>query len=184
MTYQPEPKPPPYPPGYTPGPFAGAPYGQTLDPQAARQYQQDGEHLQLLSILYYVMGGFATLGACIPVLYFGIGLALIGGAAAQRGGSEEQAGLAAFGGLVLVIAIPFVLLMMIQVVCLFLTGRYLSQGRNHIFCFINACVLCLHAPFGTALGIFTIVVLSRESVKQRFEMNRYGYYQPPTTFPK
>src|SRR6187402_3264819 len=140
MSYQPEPKPPPYDPqpNAAGSPIAG-PYGPPLDPQqlAARQYHQDGEQLQLLAILYYVMGGFATLGACIPVVYIGIGLLFIGGAAVHAR-SEEQAGLAAFGGIMMVLAIPFVLLMVIQVVCLFLTGRYLSQGRNHIFCFINA----------------------------------------------
>lgn len=161
MSYQPEPKPPFY------------------DPQAraAEQYRQDGDQLQLLSILYYVLAGFATLGACLPLLYFGVGMVLVGGAAIQAD-AEAQAGLAVFGGLVMLIAVPFALLLIVQVVCLFLTGRYLSQSRNHIFCFINACILCMHAPFGTALGIFTIIVLSRESVKQRFEMNRSSYLSP------
>ena len=70
--------------------------------------------------------------------------------------------------------------MLIQTICLFLTARNLGRGRSHTFCFINACVLCMHAPFGTALGVFTIVVLSRESVKQRFAANQYGYYPPMT----
>jgi hypothetical protein len=31
-----------------------------------------------------------------------------------------------------------------------------------------ACIECLFLPFGTILGIFTIIVLSRESVKTFF----------------
>jgi len=176
MSYQPEFKPEPK-PGYAPQPYAAPMYPPDPRQMIAEQWRQDNEHLQLLAILYYVMGGFATLGACIPLAYFGAGLAFLGGAVAQTD-RDASAGMAAFGGLVMVIAIPFVLLMFVQIICLFLTGRYLSESRNHLFCFINACLLCMHAPFGTALGIFTIVVLSRETVKQRFEMNRYGYYPP------
>jgi hypothetical protein len=31
-----------------------------------------------------------------------------------------------------------------------------------------ACIECLFLPFGTILGVFTIIVLSRESVKALF----------------
>jgi hypothetical protein len=31
-----------------------------------------------------------------------------------------------------------------------------------------ACIECLFIPFGTILGVFTVVVLSRESVKALF----------------
>jgi hypothetical protein len=31
-----------------------------------------------------------------------------------------------------------------------------------------ACIECLFIPFGTILGVFTIIVLSRESVKTLF----------------
>ena len=60
-----------------------------------------------------------------------------------------------------------------------LAGRWLGSARNRMFCFVNACIMCLHAPFGTALGIFTILVLSRPSVVARFEANQHGYFQPP-----
>jgi hypothetical protein len=187
MSYQPEPyqpefKPEPK-PGASPGPQGPSPYAQQpypgqvyyQDPRelAAIQWRQDNEHLQLLAILYYVMGGFATLGACIPLVYFGIGVAFVGGAAAASENAEASAGMAAFGGFILVIAMIVFAVIFVQALCLFLTGRFLSTASGYMFCFINACLLCMHAPIGTALGIFTIVVLSRETVKQRFEMNRY-----------
>jgi len=31
---------------------------------------------------------------------------------------------------------------------------------------VLACIACAFMPFGTVLGIFTIIVLSRESVKE------------------
>jgi hypothetical protein len=177
MSYPPEPKPAPY-----AMPPAGQPhYGVSYqDPQqvAARQFKEDSDHLQILSILYYVMAGFAALGGCVPFVYFGIGAILIGGAAAAEGEPEGRAGLAMFGGVIIVFATVIAVLIWGHAICLFLTGKYLSQSRHHLFCFLNACLLCLNAPFGTALGIFTIIVLSRQSVKQRFEAVKQGYFLP------
>jgi hypothetical protein len=37
---------------------------------------------------------------------------------------------------------------------------------------------CFHQPFETALGIFTLIVLSRDSVKQLFEANKSSTAPP------
>jgi hypothetical protein len=47
-------------------------------------------------------------------------------------------------------------------------GRCLSRRTHYMFCFVMACVACLFMPFGTVLGIFTIIVLSRPTVKALF----------------
>jgi hypothetical protein len=176
MSYQPEPK-----PGAYQQPYGAHPYAPPqLDPQqqAAMQYHTDGEHLQILSILHYVMGGFATLGACIPGIYLMIGLGMLGGAAVADS-DEAGAGLAIIGGAFSLFALAIMSIFALQALCMFLAARWLGTARNRMFCFINACVMCLHAPFGTALGIFTIIVLSRPSVVARFEANQYGYFHPP-----
>ena len=53
-------------------------------------------------------------------------------------------------------------------ICLFLAGRYLAQQRHYTFCLVMAGVACMFMPFGTVLGVFTIIVLVRESVKELF----------------
>jgi hypothetical protein len=52
--------------------------------------------------------------------------------------------------------------------CLFLAGRYLSQRRRYTFCLVMAGLACMFMPFGTVLGVFTIIVLLRDSVKELF----------------
>jgi hypothetical protein len=49
--------------------------------------------------------------------------------------------------------------------CLIISGRFLNQRRHYMFSFVVAAISCLQVPFGTLLGIFTIIVLSRQSVK-------------------
>lgn len=74
-----------------------------------------------------------------------------------------------FGGLVCLGAWAFA-------VCFFLSARWLAARRNWTFCFVVACIACLQVPLGTALGVFTILVLQRPSVKGIF-----GRPGPPLT---
>ena len=39
---------------------------------------------------------------------------------------------------------------------------------HYTFCFVMAALACAFFPFGTILGIFTIVVLVRPGVKEMF----------------
>jgi hypothetical protein len=49
-----------------------------------------------------------------------------------------------------------------------LSGMFLLQKRNRLFSLIIGGLNCLQIPFGTALGVFTILVLSRDSVRQLY----------------
>ena len=50
-------------------------------------------------------------------------------------------------------------------------GRKLHTQRSHTYCFVVACFECLWMPFGTALGVFTLIVLSKPTVKELFALN-------------
>jgi hypothetical protein len=52
-------------------------------------------------------------------------------------------------------------------------GRFLKKRTHYTFCLVTAGVECLFMPFGTVLGVFTIIVLMRESVKQQFTANEF-----------
>ena len=49
-----------------------------------------------------------------------------------------------------------------------LAGRSLARHRRYTFCLVVAAILCLFVPFGTLLGVFTIIVLVRSTVRARF----------------
>lgn len=53
-------------------------------------------------------------------------------------------------------------------VCVILAGRFIVRRKHYIFCLVIASLNCLFMPFGTILGVFTIVVLIRPSVKALF----------------
>ena len=56
-------------------------------------------------------------------------------------------------------------------VCNALSGHYIKKRTNRIFSFIIAGTNCMQFPLGTALGVFTFIVLTRESVKMAYSVN-------------
>jgi hypothetical protein len=53
-------------------------------------------------------------------------------------------------------------------ICLVLAGRALLERKHYTFCLVMACVSCMFMPFGTVLGVFSLLVLLRPSVKELF----------------
>ena len=51
-------------------------------------------------------------------------------------------------------------------------GRKLRGRRSRMFCLVIAGIECAFVPLGTVLGVFTIIVLVKDSVKAMFEANR------------
>jgi hypothetical protein len=50
-------------------------------------------------------------------------------------------------------------------------GRCLGRRKHYTYCFVMACAACLFHPFGVVLGVFTIIVLLRPSVKELFDQS-------------
>ena len=49
----------------------------------------------------------------------------------------------------------------------------IGSGKTSRFFLVVAAINCLHMPLGTVLGVFTIIVLIRQSVVELYE------YSPP-----
>ena len=130
------------------------------------QIDQDAEHLKLLSIFHYVVAGLNALMASIPLIHLVMGLVFIG-VGLTKGG--EAAPMALVGMIFAVLAGGMVLLGWGLAVCIFLAGRYLAQRRHYMFCLVVAAICSMVFPYGMALGICTIIVLCRPSVKALFE---------------
>lgn len=127
---------------------------------------QDQEHLRLLSIFHYVVGGLIGLAACLPLIHVAMGLAMLGGAMPFPG---HQGPPPLFGWLVLAMGSFFVLLGWAMAIAILVAGRFLAQRVHYLYCLVIAAIECLFMPLGTILGVFTIVVLMRPSVKAMFE---------------
>jgi hypothetical protein len=127
---------------------------------------QDAEHLRLLSIFHYVVGGILAFFACFFIIYIIMGLVTVNSPSIMHGqGAPPPPGV---GWFLVIFGCFFVFLGWTIAALIIYAGRCLSQRKNYLFCLIVAGVSCLFMPFGTVLGVFTILVLQRSRVKEMF----------------
>jgi hypothetical protein len=125
--------------------------------------KQDLEHIKLLAIFHYVAAGMAALFACIPFIHFFMGLALATGAFPDTNPEARTMGV-----VIMVIAGLIILAGWTFAAFVAFAGRSLQTRSRYTFCLVMAGVECIFMPVGTVLGVFTIIVLIRDSVKELF----------------
>jgi hypothetical protein len=125
--------------------------------------QQDLEHLKLLSIFHYVDAGMTAFFACIPFIHLFMGLALATGAL-----PDTDPGARTMGVVIMVIAGLIILAGWTLAALIAFAGRSLQTRKRYTYCLVMAGVNCIVIPIGTVLGVFTIIVLTRASVKALF----------------
>jgi hypothetical protein len=143
----------------------GRPYAPPYAEAAA--VNSDAEHLKILSVCHFVVGAIIGAFACIPVIHLVVGIVLL--VAGSAAGGAEGAPPAIVGLMFVLVASVFILGGWTLAACVIAAGRFLTQRRRHTFCLVVACLLCMFAPLGTVLGVFTILVLLRPTVKALFD---------------
>jgi hypothetical protein len=141
-----------------------APFGPQVAPTLT---SEDESHLKTLSILHYIYGGFMLLTGAFFLIYVVIGVAMI----ADRHSSPEPNALLAGGILFLVIGAIVMAIAVAKGTLTIYAGVCLAARRRPTLCMIAAALSCINFPLGTALGVFTLIVLSRASVKAAFAQN-------------
>lgn len=126
---------------------------------------EDLDHLRLLSIFYYLMALLIAMFSLLPVIHLVLGFAMAFGWG-EFGQNDPPPPFV--GWIVSCVAAFLILLGLACAACFALTGKYLAGRRNWIFCMVIAGIACTMMPVGTVLGIFTILVLNRPSVRALF----------------
>lgn len=125
---------------------------------------QDLEHLRLLSIFHYVVGGIMGLFGCFPIIHLVVGIAALGGAMDGNGQGPPEA----FGWLFICAAVFTMGFIWGIAIAILLAGNKLASHTGHTFCLVVAALECMFMPLGTVLGVLTIIVLLRPTVKELF----------------
>ena len=140
-----------------------------METTPAPQRNSDAENLNLLAVFHYIVGVIGFLFACFPIIHLVIGIVMIAGAGsghAARGGEAAPAFVGyAFAGFAAVL----ILLGWAMAICTIISGRMIARRRHRTFSFVLGAILCVFFPFGTVLGVFTIVVLNKDSVKALYD---------------
>jgi hypothetical protein len=144
---------------------------------------EDREHLSALSIGHFILAGVALFSG-IPALMWGVaGAKLIDEVGSDlsiaMGDITGQQAADPFGGgadamiqdverLLMTAIVAGLAIALLSAVHLAVVGVQIRKRRWWTFCYLTGWGECLMFPFGTILGIFTIIVLGRPSVKKLF----------------
>jgi len=134
---------------------------------------QDEEYLRLLSIFHYVVGGIAALFSLFPLIHLAIGLLFIFSPqtfADGRGGQPPVF----IGWIFIIIATILITCGLTLATLIITTGRFLARRTHYTFCLVMAGIECIFTPFGTVLGVFTLITLMRDTVKRLFGVSVPG----------
>jgi len=140
---------------------------------------EDANQLDLLAVFHYVVGAITALFSCFPFIHVFMGLAIVAGKFPAISGSPGFPPDAAFGWIFVVMGSLFILFGWTASVCILLAGRKLKRRKNRIYCMAVAGVECMFVPFGTVLGVFTLIILNKDSVKQAFAQTQAAADEPP-----
>lgn len=129
---------------------------------------KDLDHLKLLSIFHYVFAGLCIFPLLYGVFYMIMGI-FFGAMIANAPNSNDAPPAILFGGIFVFLGAIISIVALVVGILVFKAGRNLGNQTSYTYCFVVACVCCVFMPLGTILGVFSLVVLMRDSVKQLFD---------------
>jgi hypothetical protein len=120
--------------------------------------------LSTLPVLHYVYGGILMFAAVVIIMFcYATGTLLMSDLITDE---DPTAGIA--GGFIQGFGIVVGVLMLMWGLLVVLSGRWIAQARHRTGSLVIAALCCLSVPFGTALGIYTIIVLSNDEVLEAY----------------
>jgi len=128
---------------------------------------RDEDQLRLLSVFHYVLGALQVVVAVFPAVDLILGMGIVAGRAGE-GVQTSSYGWTLIGTSVLAMVLGLGLAALT-----FAAGRRLRTHRAHSFCLVVAAINCFFFPLGTILGVLTLIVLKRPTVKAAFGATTY-----------
>ncbi len=125
----------------------------------------DNEHLNLLSIFYFIFGGLTLFTSFILLAYITIFSAIFSNIPIN----DSDLGEFPLDILFYIVTGIFIFIFAYGIL-LIIAGVNIRKKTNRIFSLITGSIAIMSFPFGTALGVFSIIVLTRNSVAELYSL--------------
>ncbi len=143
-----------------------------LPPTLRDQEQIDSDQIKLLRVFHFVGAGLGYLGLLFIFAHFAAFRAILENPALLS--NKQPPPPPGFFVAIKILYVLFGTWFVASAVLNLLSGLFLSARKHRTFSLVVAALNCLHMPLGTILGVFTIVVLMRDSVRRSYERNLAG----------
>jgi len=137
-------------------------------PAAETMNATDAEHLRTLTIFHYVYAGMVGLGILFLLFHATITTFVFTAASSAPSRPNNAPPVGVILGIFGMIYGCAGMILIIKLVGNILSAKYMKQRRKRMFSVVVAAINCLAIPFGTILGVFTLIELSKDSVRQGY----------------
>jgi hypothetical protein len=134
----------------------------------------DEEHLRLLKYCYYILAGITSFFSLTTIFAIALGALFASGTIPPQAQGPSPDAARTMGLFFLGFGLGALILGLAGSFLTFLVGRSLRDRRRRTFCIVVAFLYCLYVPWGTVIGVCTIIVLNRPNMKTLF-----GEQPPP-----
>lgn len=129
------------------------------------------QHLKYLSTFHYILAALIFVMSFCPCLHLFLGITMLLSPESLNTGGEAppQAIRVMMGATFTLIPVILILLGWVLAYANAYAASSLAARQRHTFCVVVAGVNCMKFPFGTALGVFSLIVLLRPGVPELFD---------------
>lgn len=131
------------------------------------EQKNESQTLDLISIFHYVLAALIYFKGAISFLFIGIGTIAVAGILSEKP-DDMHIGLLAVVLIFYVGPLIFLCLMWAMATLILIAGKRINKRTNLMYCQVIAGLECLCVPFGTILGIFSLIKLTKPEFKEAF----------------
>ncbi len=133
---------------------------------------KDKEHLNLLVIFHWIFGVLRILFSLIGVVYLHLLRNIFNNPNFYSNFHDSdnlQFSSSEFIGIVVTIVKVTLVIAFFVGIANIISAQFIKQRVKRTFSIVVACIDCIFIPFGTILGVFTLIVLFRNSVLELYD---------------
>jgi hypothetical protein len=133
---------------------------------------EDIHYLNLLGIFHVIVACIVGLFSCLPLLDLFIDVPMLEGIpyALEQGEFFSQQTLVPILFILLPVGITVIGWMF--AIAIALNGYYIKNRKWLTYCLVMGGVETIFMPFGTVLGVFTIILLTKPNIKKLFDQEK------------
>ncbi|MDB6025781.1 MAG: hypothetical protein JWM68_2004 [Verrucomicrobiales bacterium] len=130
------------------------------------QQRKDKDQIKLLAVFHFVGAGLALLGIGFLFLHHMFLSKIMANPGIWKGQANgpPKEFFEMFIWFYVLMGVWFVVSSILNVI----SGLFLLNKQHRMFSLVVAGINCLHMPLGTILGVFTLIILMRDSVRSLY----------------
>lgn len=130
--------------------------------------EEDIRYLNLLAIFHMIVAGIVGLLSCLPLIDLFIGVPMLKDVPYALSQNEFFSQTTLTPLIFILLPSGMTVIGWMFAVALTLNGYYLKNRKWLNYCMIVSGIETILMPFGTVLGVFTIILLTKPNVKNHF----------------